>query len=180
MEATKPILLDDLAASLGVKPKQVKAELKPGKHWFVGRYKKTYLTPAGQAKAKELYGSWAKASDEIHEQLEKVGIDPYAPAVAQDEAIEPELEDVVSEPPAQPEPPKADAGLARLLAESETAVVKHTRFANKRVLLVTHKGSDCICLCKDSRYFTPGMVIPVRYDGATLVSKYQPRRLGKL
>ncbi len=165
METTKPILLDDLAASLGVKPKQVKAELKPGKHWFIGRYKKTYLTPAGQAKAKELYGSWAKASDEIHEQLEEAGIDPYAPA---------------EEPPVQPEPPKADAGLARLLAESETAVVKHTRFANKRVLLVTHKGSDCICLCKDSRYFTPGMVIPVRYDGNTLVSKYQPRRLGKL
>lgn len=158
METTKPILLDEIAASLGVKPKQVKAELKPGKHWFVGRYKKTYLTPAGQAKAKELYAS----------------------AVAQDEAIEPELEEAVSEPPAQSEPPKADAGLARLLAESETAVVKHTRFANKRVLLVTHKGSDCICLCKDSRYFTPGMVIPVRYDGNTLVSKYQPRRLGKL
>jgi hypothetical protein len=158
METTKPILLDEIAASLGVKPKQVKAELKPGKHWFVGRYKKTYLTPAGQAKAKEL----------------------YAPAVAQDEAIEPELEEAVSEPPAQPELPKGDAGLARLLAESETAVVKHTRFANKRVLLVTHKGSDCICLCKDSRYFTPGMVIPVRYDGNTLVSKYQPRRLGKL
>jgi len=158
METTKPILLDEIAASLGVKPKQVKAELKPGKHWFVGRYKKTYLTPAGQAKAKEL----------------------YAPAVAQDEAIEPELEEAVSEPPAQSEPPKGDAGLARLLAESETAVVKHTRFANKRVLLVTHKGSDCICLCKDSRYFTPGMVIPVRYDGNTLVSKYQPRRLGKL
>jgi len=165
MEATKPILLDDLAASLGVKPKQVKAELKPGKHWFVGRYKKTYLTPAGQAKAKELYelyGSWVETSNE------------------QDEAIEPELEEAVSEPPAQPEPSKADAGLARLLAESETAVVKHTRFANKRVLLVAHKGSDCICLCKDSRYFTPGMVIPVRYDGNTLVSKYQPRRLGKL
>ena len=158
MEATKPILLDDLAASLGVKPKQVKAELKPGKHWFIGRYKKTYLNPAGQAKAKEL----------------------YAPAVEQDEAIEAKLEEAASEPPEQPEPPKADAGLARLLAESETAVVKHTRFANKRVLLVTHKGSDRICLCKDSRYFTPGMVIPVRYDGNGLVSKYQPRRLGKL
>lgn len=158
METTKPILLDDLAASLGADAKALKAQLKQGKHWTVGRYNKTYLTPAGQAKAKEL----------------------YAPAVEQDEAIEAKLEEAASEPPEQPEPPKADAGLARLLAESETAVVKHTRFANKRVLLVTHKGSDRICLCKDSRYFTPGMVIPVRYDGNGLVSKYQPRRLGKL
>ena len=165
METTKPILLDDLAASLGADAKALKAQLKQGKHWTVGRYNKTYLTPAGQAKAKELCGSWAQASDKIHEQLEDAGIDPYAP---------------VSEPPAQPEPPKADAGLARLLAESETAVVKHTRFANKRVLLVTRKDGDCICLCRDSRYFTPGMVIPVRYDGNVLVSKYQPRRLGKL
>ena len=158
METTKAIPIDEIATSLGADAKVLKAQLKQGKHWTVGRYNKTYLTPAGQAKAKEL----------------------YAPAVAQDEAIEPELEEAVSEPPAQSEPPKGDAGLARLLAESETAVVKHTRFANKRVLLVTHKGSDCICLCKDSRYFTPGMVIPVRYDGNTLVSKYQPRRLGKL
>ena len=158
METTKAIPIDEIAASLGADAKALKAQLKQGKHWVIGRYNKTMITPAGQAKAKEL----------------------YAPAVAQDEAIEPELEEAVSEPPAQSEPPKGDAGLARLLAESETAVVKHTRFANKRVLLVTHKGSDCICLCKDSRYFTPGMVIPVRYDGATLVSKYQPRRLGKL
>ena len=158
METTKAIPIDEIATSLGADAKALKAQLKQGKHWTVGRYNKTYLTPAGQAKAKEL----------------------YATAVAQDEAIEPELEEVVSEPPAQPELPKGAAGLARLLAESETAVVKHTRFANKRVLLVTHKGNDCICLCKDSRYFTPGMVIPVRYDGNTLVSKYQPRRLGKL
>ena len=161
MATTKAIPIDQLATELSLSPEQVKSvktDLKQGKHWVIGRYNKTMITPAGQAKAKEL----------------------YAPAVEQDEAIEPELEEVVSEPPAQPEPPKADAGLARLLAESETAVVKHTRFANKRVLLVTHKGNDCICLCKDSRYFTPGMVIPVRYDGNTLVSKYQPRRLGKL
>lgn len=165
METTKAIPLDEIATSLGADAKALKAQLKQGKHWVIGRYNKTMITPAGQAKAKELYGSWAKASDEIHERLEEAGIDPYAPA---------------EETPVQPEPPKGDAGLARLLAESETAVVKHTRFANKRVLLVTHKGSDCICLCKDSRYFTPGMVIPVRYDGSTLVSKYQPRRLGKL
>ena len=165
METTKAIPLDEIAASLGADAKALKAQLKQGKHWTVGRYNKTYLTPAGQAKAKELCGSWAQASDKIHEQLEDAGIDPYAP---------------VSETPAQPEPPKADAGLARLLAESETAVVKHTRFANKRVLLVTRKDGDCICLCRDSRYFTPGMVIPVRYDGNVLVSKYQPRRLGKL
>jgi hypothetical protein len=158
METTKAIPIDEIATSLGADAKALKAQLKQGKHWTVGRYNKTYLTPAGQAKAKEL----------------------YAPAVEQDEAIEPELKEAVLEPLAQPEAQKADAGLARLLAESETAVVKHTRFANKRVLLVTHKGSDCICLCKDSRYFTPGMVIPVRYDGNALVSKYQPRRLGKL
>ena len=165
METTKAIPLDEIAASLGADAKALKAQLKQGKHWTVGRYNKTYLTLAGQAKAKELCGSWAEASDKIHKQLEDAGIDPYAP---------------VSETPAQPEQLKNEAGLARLLAESETAVVKHTRFANKRVLLVTHKGSDCICLCKDSRYFTPGMVIPVRYDGNGLVSKYQPRRLGKL
>lgn len=161
METTKAIPIDQLATELSLSPEQVKSvktDLKQGKHWVIGRYNKTMITPAGQAKAKEL----------------------YAPAVAKDEAIEPELEEAVSEPPAQPEAPKGDAGLARLLAESETAVVKHTRFANKCVLLVTHKGNDCICLCKDSRYFTPGMVIPVRYDRNTLVSKYQPRRLGKL
>jgi len=186
MDQTKAIPLEQFAASLGVASDQIKslkAQLKRGKHWIVGRYNKTYLTAAGQDRLKELVAapveqeadvepvsepetpskpevapsevqaSWAEASQAITEALEQHGIEPDAP--------------------------KTGSALERLLAESDTAVVKHTRFTNLRVLLVHHNGSDRLCLCKDSRYFVPGMVIPVRQDGDNLVAKFQPRRLGK-
>jgi hypothetical protein len=187
MDPTKAIPLEQFATSLGVASDQLKplkAQLKRGKHWIVGRYNKTYLTAAGQDRLKELVAtsveqeaniepvsepetppeadaapsevqesSWAEASQAITEALEQHGIEPDAP--------------------------KTGSALGRLLAESETATVLRTRFTNNRVLLVSFKGEDRICLCKDSRYFVPGMVIPVRPDGDNLVAKFQPRRLGK-
>lgn len=186
MDQTKAIPLDTFATSLGVASDQLKplkAKLKRGKHWIVGRYNKTYLTAAGQDRLKELLAapveqeadvepvsepetppkadvapsevqtSWAEASQSITEALEQHGIEPDAP--------------------------KTGSALERLLAESETATVLRTRFTNNRVLLVSFEGKERVCLCKDSRYFVPGMVIPVRPDGDNLVAKFQPRRLGK-
>lgn len=161
MSETKAILLDEYAASLGMSPaqaKSAKASLKRGKHWVIGRYNKSYLTKAGQEALRQL-----AAPVEAQEPEVVVGVEP-----------EPAEKPVEASQEVQNEP-----ALARMLRESDTAVVKHTRFVNLRVLLVTHNGSDRLCQCKDSRYFVPGMVIPVRQDGENLVAKFQPRRLGK-
>ena len=93
------------------------------------------------------------------------------------------VEPVESEPmetaPVEEQKPQSGFALDRLLAEGETATVLLTRMPNNRLLKVNYKGAERICMCKDSRFFVPGMVIPVRLDGDNLVAKFQPRRLGK-
>lgn len=161
MSETKAILLDEYAVSLGmslVQVKSAKASLKRGKHWIVGRYNKSYLTKAGQEALRQL-----AAPVEVQEPEVVVGVES----------------EPAEKPVEAPQEVQNEPALARMLRESDTAVVKHTRFVNLRVLLVTHNGSDRLCQCKDSRYFVPGMVIPVRQDGENLVAKFQPRRLGK-
>lgn len=166
MDPTKAIPLEQFAASLGVASDQLKplkAQLKRGKHWIVGRYNKTYLTAAGQDKLKELVAAPVEQEADV-ESVNDAGTPPEAD-LAPSEVQEPA--------------PKTGSALERLLAESETATVLRTRFTNNRVLLVSYEGTERVCLCKDSRYFVPGMVIPVRQDGDNLVAKFQPRRLGK-
>ena len=164
----KNITLEQAAEQLGVPVaalKKAKADLKRGKHWTVGRYNKTFLTPAGV------------------EVLSSKLVPESAPAEEQPSEVVVGVEEVESEPvetaPVEEQKPQSGFALDRLLAEGETATVLLTRMPNNRILKVNYKGAERICMCKDSRFFVPGMVIPVRLDGDNLVAKFQPRRLGK-
>lgn len=167
MEQTKAISIEDFAALHSVtveSVKELKPQLKHGRHWVIGRYKKTMLTPAGQKKVLELL-----VIDNATVEAPEASELPMGSQEA--DVIEPLVTDV---PPVAPQ-----SGLARLLSESDTATVLVTRMPNLKLLKVNYKGEERICKCRDSRYFVPGMVIPVRLDGDILVAKFQPRRLGK-
>lgn len=186
MDQTKAIPLEQFASSLGVASdqcKSLKAQLKRGKHWVVGRYNKTYLTAAGQDRLKELVAAPVEQEADV-EPVNDAGTPPeaeVAPSEVQTSWAEASqaITEALEQHGIEPDAPKTGSALERLLAESETATVLRTRFTNNRVLLVSYEGTERVCLCKDSRYFVPGMVIPVRKDGDNLVAKFQPRRLGK-
>ena len=165
----KNITLEQAAEQLGVPVaavKKAKADLKRGKHWTVGRYNKTFITPAGVKVLKyELLTGYPVPAEEQPTEV-VVGVEP----------VEPEP---VETAPVEEQKPQSGFALDRLLAEGETATVLLTRMPNNRILKVNYKGEERICMCKDSRFFVPGMVIPVRLDGDNLVAKFQPRRLGK-
>jgi len=67
----------------------------------------------------------------------------------------------------------------RLFDGEETAVVKRCRLPNRQAMVVEYRGKEVVCRCKDSSMFIPGMKIIIRMDGLNLMSKYQPRKLGK-
>lgn len=164
----KALTLEEAASELGATldaVKEAKASLKRGKHWTVGRYNKPYVNAAGMLKLKEIL---APVEEQKPEQV--LESDPV------------EVVPVILDPFEMQEPaerPEVANALERLLAENETATVVATRFPNRRMLKVRYGAEDRWCQCKDSRYFVPGMVIPVRQDGDNLVAKLQPRRLGK-
>jgi len=161
----KALTLEEAAIQLGATlsaVKEAKASLKRGKHWTVGRYNKPYVNAAGMAKLKEILAPMEEQEPEQVLESEPVEVVPV-------------FLDPVEEQVAETKP----NALERLLAENDTAVVKETRFPNRRMLKVKYGEEERWCQCKDSRYFVPGMVIPVRQDGEHLVAKLQPRRLGK-
>jgi hypothetical protein len=167
MEQTKAISIEDFAALHSVtveSVKELKPQLKQGRHWVIGRYKKTMLTPAGQKKVLEFL-----VIDNATVEAPEASQLPMGSQEA----------DVVELPVSDVPPVAPQSGLERLLSESDTATVLVTRMPNLKLLKVNYKGEERICKCRDSRYFVPGMVIPVRLDGDTLVAKFQPRRLGK-
>jgi len=67
----------------------------------------------------------------------------------------------------------------RLFEGEETAIVKRCRLPNRQMMIVEYRGKEVICRCKDSSMFIPGMKIIIRMDGLNLMSKYQPRKLGR-
>jgi len=67
----------------------------------------------------------------------------------------------------------------RMFAGEETAIVKRCRLPNQKMMVVEYRGKEVLCHCKDSSMFIPGMKIIIRMDGLNLMSKYQPRRLGR-
>ncbi len=161
----KALTLEEAASQLGATltaVKEAKASLKRGKHWTVGRYNKPYVNAAGMARLKEILAPIEEQEPEQVLESEPVEVVPV-------------VLDPVEEQVAETKP----NALERLLAENDTAVVMETRFPNRRMLKVKYNEEERWCQCKDSRYFVPGMVIPVRQDGEHLVSKLQPRRLGK-
>lgn len=86
-----------------------------------------------------------------------------------EQAIVPQSEDV----------PQIVSATDRLFAGEETAIVKRCRLPNRQMMIVEHRGKEVICRCKDSSMFIPGMRIIIRMDGLNLMSKYQPRKLGR-
>jgi hypothetical protein len=67
----------------------------------------------------------------------------------------------------------------KLFEGEETAIVKRCRLPNRQAMIVEYRGKEVVCRCKDSYMFIPGMKIIIRMDGLNLMSKYQPRKLGK-
>ena len=164
----KALTLEEAAIQLGATlsaVKEAKASLKRGKHWTVGRYNKPYVNAAGMAKLKEILAPMEEQEPEQVLESEPVEVVPVFLDPVEEQIIEVK--------------PNATNALERLLAENDTAVVVATRFPNRRMLRVKYGEEERWCQCKDSRYFVPGMVIPVRQDGEHLVAKLQPRRLGK-
>lgn len=86
-----------------------------------------------------------------------------------EQAIVPQSEDV----------PQVVSATDKLFAGEETAIVKRCRLPNRQMMIVEHRGKEVICRCKDSSMFIPGMRIIIRMDGLNLMSKYQPRKLGR-
>ena len=91
---------------------------------------------------------------------------------------EPINEQALDEPESEDVPQVLNA-TQRLFADEETAIVKRCRLPNKQMMSVEYRGKEMICRCKDSSMFIPGMKIIIRMDGVNLMSKYQPRRLGR-
>ena len=86
-----------------------------------------------------------------------------------EQAIVPQSEDV----------PQVVSATDKLFAGEETAIVKRCRLPNRQMMVVEYRGKEVICRCKDSAMFIPGMKIIIRMDGLNLMSKYQPRKLGR-
>lgn len=85
------------------------------------------------------------------------------------QAIVPQSEDV----------PQVVSATDKLFAGEETAIVKRCRLPNRQMMVVEYRGKEVICRCKDSAMFIPGMKIIIRMDGLNLMSKHQPRKLGR-
>ena len=75
--------------------------------------------------------------------------------------------------------PQVVSATDKLFAGEETAIVKRCRLPNRQMMIVEYRGKEVICRCKDSSMFIPGMRIIIRMDGLNLMSKYQPRKLGR-
>lgn len=93
----------------------------------------------------------------------------------EDEPINEQALDV----PQSEDVPQVVSATDRLFAGEETAIVKRCRLPNTQMMVVEYRGKEVICRCKDSSMFIPGMRIIIRMDGLNLMSKYQPRKLGR-
>ena len=93
----------------------------------------------------------------------------------EDEPINEQALDV----PQSEDVPQVVSATDKLFAGEETAIVKRCRLPNRQMMIVEYRGKEVICRCKDSAMFIPGMKIIIRMDGLNLMSKYQPRKLGR-
>jgi len=96
--------------------------------------------------------------------------DPMDDEPINEQALDvPQIEDV----------PQVLNATQKLFEGEETAIVKRCRLPNRQMMIVEYRGKEVICRCKDSSMFIPGMKIIIRMDGLNLMSKYQPRKLGR-
>ena len=107
--------------------------------------------------------------------LRKTVMDLEKEDPVEDEPINEQALDV----PQSEDVPQVVSATDRLFAGEETAIVKRCRLPNRQMMIVEYRGKEVICRCKDSAMFIPGMKIIIRMDGLNLMSKYQPRKLGR-
>lgn len=107
--------------------------------------------------------------------LRKTAVDLDKDPMEDDEPINEQALDV----PQTEDVPQVLNATDRMFAGEETAIVKRCRLPNQKMMVVEYRGKEVLCHCKDSSMFIPGMKIIIRMDGMNLMSKYQPRRLGR-
>jgi len=107
--------------------------------------------------------------------LRKTAVDLDKDPMEDDEPINEQALDV----PQIEDVPQVLNATQRLFEGEETAIVKRCRLPNQKMMVVEYRGKEVLCHCKDSSMFIPGMKIIIRMDGMNLMSKYQPRRLGR-
>jgi len=107
--------------------------------------------------------------------LRKTAVDLDKDPMEDDEPINEQALDV----PQTEDVPQVLNATQRLFEGEETAIVKRCRLPNQKMMVVEYRGKEVLCHCKDSSMFIPGMKIIIRMDGMNLMSKYQPRRLGR-
>ena len=107
--------------------------------------------------------------------LRKTAVDLDKDPMEDDEPINEQALDV----PQTEDVPQVLNATQRLFEGEETAIVKRCRLPNQKMMVVEYRGKEVLCHCKDSSMFIPGMKIIIRMDGLNLMSKYQPRRLGR-
>ena len=144
------------------------------KHGLSKKEAKDILLAVPQSFVKVGHKFFVNAFGESLLSLRKTAVDLDKDQLDDDEpineqAIVPQSEDV----------PQIVSATDRLFAGEETAIVKRCRLPNRQMMIVEHRGKEVICRCKDSSMFIPGMKIIIRMDGLNLMSKYQPRKLGR-
>ena len=152
-EGTIPLLI--AAEKHGLSKKEAKDKLLAVEGSFVKVGHKFFVTAFGES-------ILSLAKEQVSEPVDDEPINEQALDV-------PQTEDV----------PQVLNATQRLFDGEETAIVKRCRMPNRTMLIVEYRGREVICRCKDSAMFIPGMKIIIRMDGYTLVSKYQPRKLGR-
>jgi len=152
-EGTVPLLI--AAEKHGLSKKEAKDKLLAVEGSFVKVGHKFFVNSLGDS-------ILSLAKEQVSELVEEEPINEQALDV-------PQTEDV----------PQVLNATDRMFAGEETAIVKRCRLPNKQMMIVDYRGKEVICRCKDSSMFIPGMKIIIRMDGLNLMSKYQPRKLGR-
>lgn len=152
-EGTVPLLI--AAEKHGLSKKEAKDKLLAVEGSFVKVGHKFFVNSLGES-------ILSLAKEQVSELVDDEPINEQALDVPQNEDV-----------------PQVLNATQRLFDGEETAIVKRCRMPNRTMLIVEYRGREVICRCKDSSMFIPGMKIIIRMDGYTLVSKYQPRKLGR-
>ena len=140
------------------------------KHGFTKKEAKELLLPISGSFQKVGHKFFVNSFGETILNLARIKRDDVEPI--NDHVIEeiPQVEDI---------PHKPMTATEKLFDGEETAIVKRCRLPNRQAMIVEYRGKEVVCRCKDSYMFIPGMKIIIRMDGLNLMSKYQPRKLGK-
>ncbi len=171
-----PLIRKHMNRSKAIRPPEgtVPLLIAAEKHGFSKKEAKDLLLPVADSFTKVGHKFFVNSLGDSILSLAKVKRDEAQP----EDEEEPINEQALDEPESEDTPQVLNA-TQRLFAGEETAIVKRCRLPNKQMMIVEYRGKEMICRCKDSSMFIPGMKIVIRMDGVNLMSKYQPRRLGR-